>query len=587
MPPPQKNSLGLFGLTIFTIVSLALGAYYRFPSLGERPMHTDEAILAIKSAEFQETGHFKYDPSDFHGPGLHDVTLVWSKLAGWGHSSTWTETQLRTVTVICGLLLLLSTLLLRDALGRLGTGLAMLLISISPMMVYYSRYFIMEVPLVLFITLSIAAMWRYSQGGGRWWLVLAGLALGMQHATKETFAINVVAAMIGFIVAKTMVGNFSPRRGGFDIGPQRGRAVRPWLWVIVVAIITSIAIYSGGFKDWQAVKDSATTYLSYLQRSTGSGHEKPWHYYFTLIFWRKDGLIWSEAMIGGLGIVGMLYAFVGNHMKNAPRQAFLIFLSVYTFILFTIYSFLAYKTPWSILSAQHALTLLAGVGAAIIGRALKVEWSFSPLKFLVNVFIYMAVIIIVHTIISFFNPSWSTYTDRILLGIFVSDALISALTKRFSRAFKISFFLGMYHLIAQTNIAIHLYAADSRNPYVYSHTSSNLLTLLPKVRELQKIAPDDSFNVLVINRDAGWPLPWYWRDIKTVHYTTTIPETIDARVIVAELDMQPALEAKFAGKTYTMQGPFGLRPGVMLNLWVEQSLWDRFTLRKQQEATAK
>ena len=54
----------------------------------------------------------------------------------------------------------------------------MLLISISPMMVYYSRYFIMEAPLVLFITLSIAAMWRYSQGGGRWWLVLAGLALG-------------------------------------------------------------------------------------------------------------------------------------------------------------------------------------------------------------------------------------------------------------------------------------------------------------------------------------------------------------------------------------------------------------------------
>ena len=112
------------------------------------------------------------------------------------------------------------------------------------------------------------------------------------------------------------------------------------------------------------------------------------------------------------------------------------------------------------------------------------------------------------------------------------------------------------------------------------------LVIQPKVRELQKIAPDDSFNVLVINRDAGWPLPWYWRDIKSVRYMSAIPETIDARVIVAELDMQPALEAKFADKTYTMQGPFGLRPGVMLNLWVEQSLWDRFTLRKQQEATA-
>jgi uncharacterized protein (TIGR03663 family) len=528
MPPPQKKSLGLLGLTIFTLVSLFLGAYYRFPTLGERPMHTDEAILAMKSAEFQATGHFQYDPKDFHGPGLHDITRIWSKLAGWGDSSTWTEAQLRTVPVVCGLLLLLTTLLLRNALGRLATGFAMLLIAISPMEVYYSRYFIMEVPLVLFITLSIAALWHYSQGGGRWWLVLAGFALGMQHATKETFAINVVAGLVGFAVIKTMGGDLAPRRSGYDSGAGKRRAASPWLWVIIAAIVTSITIYSGGFKDWQAVKDSALTYLNYFERAGGSGHEKPWHYYLTLIFWRKDGLVWSEAMIGGLGIIGMLHAFLGNHTKQPARQAFLVFLSVYTLVLFSIYSFLAYKTPWSILSAQHALTLLAGVGAA---------------------------------------------------------AISSALTGSISRiVFRVAFALGMYHLLSQTNHAIHLYAADSRNPYVYSHTSTNLLRLLPQVRELQKTAPDDAFNVLVINRDAGWPLPWYWRDIRSVHYTNTIPETIDARIIIAEPEMKAALEAKFAGKTYTKPDLFGLRPGVMLNLWIEQSLWDRHSLRKQQEA---
>ena len=529
MPPPQKNSLGRLGLTIFAIVSLALGAYYRFPSLGERPMHTDEAILAMKSVEFQTTGHFKYDPKDFHGPGLHYITRVWSKLAGWGDSSTWTEAQLRTVPVICGLLLLLATLLLRNALGRLATGFAMLLIAISPMMVYYSRYFIMEVPLVLLITVSIAALWHYSQGGGRWWLLLAGFAIGMQHATKETFVINVVAALVGFAVTKIMIGDFAPRRSGYDIGSSKHRATHPWLWVIIAAVVTSISIYSGGFKDWQAVKDSALTYLNYFERSSGSGHEKPWHYYLTLIFWRKDGLVWSESMIGGLGIVGMLYAFLGNHMKQPAQQAFLVFLSVYTIGLFVIYSFLAYKTPWCILSAQHALTLLAGVGAA---------------------------------------------------------AIAGSLTGRVSRfIFKVAFGMGLYHLLSQTNHAIHLYAADSRNPYVYSHTSTNLLRLLPQVRDLQKTAPDDAFNVLVINRDAGWPLPWYWRDIKSVRYETTVPETVDARVIIAEPEMKAALEAKFAGKTYTSPDLFGLRPGVMLNLWIEQSLWDRHTLRKQQEAT--
>lgn len=529
MPPPQKKSLGVLGLIIFTLIALGVGAYYRFPALGQRPMHTDEAILAIKSAEFQSSGHFQYDPKDFHGPGLHYITRLWSKLSGWGGSETWTETQLRTVPAICGLLVILLTLLLRDGLGRLGTGLAMLLMAVSPMMVYYSRYFIMEMPLVMFITLSIAALWRWSQGGNFGWLVLAGFSLGMQHATKETFAINVVAGAIGFVGAKLIVGEFAPRQSGFGSGPARERGGQPWLWVGLAAMLTSVTIYSGFFKDWVAVKDSATTYLNYLERAGGSGHEKPWHYYLSLIFWRKDGQIWSEAMIGGLAIVGMAHAFFGNHGKNTSRQAFLVFLSVYVLALFGIYSFLAYKTPWSILSAQHVLILLAGVGAAAIFAA-------------------------AHSRIA-------SFICKTLFG------------------------LGLYHLITQTSLAIHLYAADSRNPYVYSHTSSNLLRLLPLVRDLQKTAPDGAFDVLVAHRDAGWPLPWYWRDIRSVRYESTLPASLeDARVIVAETGMQPALEAKFGDRTYVMQGPFGLRPGVMLNLWIEQSLWERHTLRRQQEA---
>ncbi len=530
MPPPPKKSLGRLGLIVFTLVSLLVGAYYRFPALNERPMHTDEAILAMKFADFQQTGHFQYDPKDFHGPGLHYLTQAWSKLAGWGEPLSWTEAQFRTVPAVCGLLLILTTFLLRDALGRLGTGLAMLIMAVSPMMVYYSRYFIMEVPLVLFVALSIAALWRWSQGGGFWWLLVAGFSLGMQHATKETFVLNVAAAAAGFMVAKLVVGDFAPKQNGFSMGPassQRGRSA--WVWVGLAAAITSVVLYSGFFKDWKAVQESATTYLSYLERSGGSGHEKPWHYYLSLIFWRKDTQTWSEAMIGGLGIIGMLHAFLGNHQKNTSRQAFLVFLSVYTLVLFGLYSFLAYKTPWSILAAQHALTLLAGVGAAA------------------------------------------------LFGLF--QGRIASLT------LKILFGVGLYHLVAQTSLAIHLYAADQRNPYVYSHTSTNLMRLLPLVRELQKTAPDGAFEVLVINRDAGWPLPWYWRDIPSVKYLSAVPETVDERVVVAESTMQAALEAKFGGKAYVMQGPFGLRPGVMLNVWVEQALWERHSLRKQQEAT--
>ncbi|MEZ5384669.1 MAG: TIGR03663 family protein [Prosthecobacter sp.] len=530
--PAAAKSLSLFALVVFTVVSLALAAYYRFPSLGERPMHTDEAILAMKSAEFQETGHFAYDPKDFHGPGLHYITRVWAKLAGWGDVTTWSEASLRKVTVMCSLLLLLCTLLLRDGLGRLATGYAMLFMAVAPMEVFYARYFIMEVPLVLFVTLSIAALWRWSQGGSTVWLVVAGAALGFQHATKETFILNIAAAAVGMAAAKLIVGDFAPRQTGFSMGTRKKRAAKPWLWVLVAAVLTSVTLYSGFFHDWQAVKDSALTYLNYLQRSEGSGHEKPWHYYITLIFYRKDTIVWSEAMIGTLALVGIVHAFIGNHMRNPARQAFLVFLSVYALALFGIYSFLAYKTPWSILSGEHALILLAGVGAAAISQAIK---------------------------------------GGVLRLVF-----------------RIAIAVGLYHLVFQTSFAIHRYAADPRNPYVYSHTSSSLMRLRPKVRELQKIAPDDAFNILVVNRDAGWPLPWYWRDIKSVTYTSDLPEVLDARIIVAEPGMEAAIKAKLGDKPYVKEGgPYGLRPGVLLDMWVEKSLWERSELNKQQEATSR
>lgn len=532
MPPPGKNSSSPLSLVILILCALALAAYYRFPSLGERPMHTDEAILAVKLSDFQQSGHFDYDPKDFHGPGLHNLAHVWSKLSGLESPAAWTEARLRTVVVLCSLVLLLSTLWVRDALGNTGTAFAMLLMAVSPMMVYYSRYFIMEVPLVMFIMLSIAALWRWSQGGSSLWLIVAGISIGFQHATKETFVINLAAALIGYIAARLLIGDFSPRRSGLTLGQQRTRKANPWLWVSLIAVLTSITLYSGFFKDWQAVKDSVTTYLHYLQRAGGAGHEKPWHYYLTLIFWRRDGgLTWSEAMIGGLGIIGMLHAFLGNHQKNQPRQAFLVFLSTYTLVLFGIYSLLSYKTPWSILSAQHALTLLAGVGAAAISQA--------------------------------------------------ASGKVARL------AWRICFLLGLYHLIYQTNLAIHRYAADSRNPYVYSHTSTNLLRLIPIVRDLRDTAPDGAFNVLVVNRDAGWPLPWYLRDIPSVRYATEVPETLDARVIIAETSMQSTIEAKFNGARYITRSPFGLRPGVLLTLWVEQALWERHHLRVEQEAAPK
>ncbi len=503
---------------IVALVALVLAANFRFPYLDKRPMHTDEAILAVKYSEFAETGHFKYDPRDYHGPGLHHITRAVSAVMRWGVGDL-TDARLRTVTALCGMMLLLVGLLAVDGLGRLGTALGMLLIAVSPMQVFYSRYFIMEIPFVLGIAVFLVALWRFSQSKGTAWLLLAGVALGMQHATKETFVLSLGATLCGWIAARVVVGGFSPRPDGrLSISRDKKGVALPWLWVLVPAVIVSVTLFSSFFKDWAAVRDSVLTYGHYLGRSEGVGHEKPWHYYLTLIFWRKDGLTWSEGLIGGLGVIGMLHAFLGTH-RDPARQAFLVFLSIYTLALFTVYSILGYKTPWSILGAQHTLVLLAGVGAAAI-------WHFAEGRIM-----------------------------RVVLALL--------------------FAAGAWHLSKQTSLSIHDYRADPRNPYVYSHTSGKFPDLVLMIERLSRLRPD-TFSMQVINRDNGWPMPWYLRSMKNIGYQIDTPPALDAPVILVDVEKQAEVEARLGGKAYDSSGIYGLRPNVNMTMFVEKTLWDQF-----------
>jgi predicted membrane-bound mannosyltransferase len=63
--PPPKIRWAAF----VAIALLALAV--RLPQLGERPMHTDEAVNAYITGELLAGGKYHYDPQDRHGPVLY------------------------------------------------------------------------------------------------------------------------------------------------------------------------------------------------------------------------------------------------------------------------------------------------------------------------------------------------------------------------------------------------------------------------------------------------------------------------------------------------------------------------------------
>jgi uncharacterized protein (TIGR03663 family) len=441
-----------FPLWLLLAALLALGL--RSAQLDARPMHNDEAVNANKIRDLWEGPGYRYDPNEFHGPALAYSTLVWEKLTLAKDFARFTEIRLRSLPVLFGVGLVLLLFMVADGLGRNATLAAAFLTAVSPVMVYYSRDYIHETLFVFFIFLALASGWRYSQTGKIAWILLAGAALGLMQATKETFVFN-IAAIMGALLLNECFPRPAPAsalKNKLFCPAHLAAAGLVWLAVVVL-------LFTSFFSNPSGLLDAAGTYLVWFHRAQGaSPHVHGWSFYWErlLFFHRPGGPVWSEALILLLAVGGGVAAFARRQASGAGA-ALVRFLVFYTAILAAIYTVLPYKTPWSALGFWHGAILLAGVGAAALpawlpGRGLKMA----------------AGIIVLTCVAQLTFQAWQ-----------------SAIT----------------------------YAADPRNPWVYAQTLPDLINLVDKVDAVAQASPDRAglrINVIAPGYDF-WPLPWYLR----------------------------------------------------------------------------
>jgi hypothetical protein len=70
---------------------------------------------------------------------------------------------------------------------------------------------------------------------------------------------------------------------------------------------------------------------------------------------------------------------------------------------------------------------------------------------------------------------------------------------------------------------------------------------------------------------------WHWRTNANARYERSVPETdLTASVILCDMELVPAVQAKLGTRPYHNQGFYGLRPNENLVMLVEQSLWTRY-----------
>lgn len=129
---------------VLSALVIAVSAFLRFYWIDLKPLHHDEGVNGHFLIKLFRDGVYQYDPSNYHGPDLYYLALLFSKLFGLHtHSVRWSVALFGVLTVVL-------VLFLRRWLGRHGTIAAALLLALSPGMVFISRYFIHEMLFVFF-----------------------------------------------------------------------------------------------------------------------------------------------------------------------------------------------------------------------------------------------------------------------------------------------------------------------------------------------------------------------------------------------------------------------------------------------------
>lgn len=521
----MRSKVWLAGLSVL-VFALAL----RLPLLTQRPMHTDEAVHAIKFGSLLEDGYYEYDPYEYHGPTLNYFTLLPAWLESASNLAQTNETTLRIVPVIFGVLLVLLIFWGVHSLGIRLIFIIALYTALSPALVFFSRYYIQEMLLVTFSFLAIIAMYRYLRTPKGIWMLWIGIALALMHATKETCILAWFAMSVGLIA-----GVWLPARKSSLSFP----AIHPKhiVWGFLAALAVSVTLFSSFFSHPHGVLDSIYTFVSYLDRGTG-GHQVhiyPWYQYLVWLLYNPfQNFVWSEGFIFLLGLTGLaLYLF------NPSRKScdlFFRFWAWYTLTLFVIYSVIPYKTPWSMLGFYHGFIVLAAPATVRIWQKIR-EYRFRSIM----VALFM-----------------------IFFGYWIW----------------VSYDLNYKHY------------AEPENPYVYGHTNKDIYHMVDWIDKMADAHPDGRDMHIDIIAPGGdyWPFPWYLRSYSRVGYWTAVSlETPLAPLMVAK----PAVEEQLLHKIYEIPPPgernlyvplfdenTQLRAGVEMRGYVAGWLWERF---KRQE----
>jgi predicted membrane-bound mannosyltransferase len=210
--------------------------------LGGRSYHHDEAIHAHAAHVILKEGTYQYDPT-YHGPLLYYLTAATFIVAG---ESDFTA---RLPIALAGVALIAVAWSLRRPFGPRAAWWMALLVTISPICLYYGRFLRMDILEALVASAAFVALWRAVHGSTRAWAWF-GVWVGLAFATKENAFVT--AALVGGVLALVLIHS-----GLRQMVPRTLRWIADHRWnlltAVAAAVVVTVPLFTVGFRhpgDW-------------------------------------------------------------------------------------------------------------------------------------------------------------------------------------------------------------------------------------------------------------------------------------------------------------------------------------------------
>jgi len=520
----------LLAVLLFVVVAAAA---LRLPGLTDKPLHSDEGVNGWFTLRLYWWNLYRYQASDYHGPFLYYVNLVFFWLFGA------TDVSLRIGTALAGMAIPVALLPARRWLGSVGLLVSGLLLAAGPCLVYFARTCIHETYLIAFTALWAAALARYAQRPALRWGLLAAFAAFGCFSNKETAIITAgslgVGAGLAWLVGRSIAVD-DPEDPDLFGGRGRADALRAWLgawrvWIAGVGVFAVLIVlfFSSFFTFSAGVGRFFEAYTPWLEYgTTGRNQTKPWTY-----FWKVMGH--SQQLAVYPALAAGLWALVRRHRVG-------LMLLGWGASAFAVYSLVPYKTPWCVLNIDLPAFLLCGWGSQeavrfAAGRALPV---------------------------------------RAVALVLAASPLVA-----------------LPGLVGQSIADNTEHYDDGKRPYVYVQTVRGMTELFADVVGVARNEPGgDGGGPGVINLDAKNPTRWYLITRGLAHdrhrYVKKTPKRSVARkagvLIATGAHKRKAAEIVAEEWGAVHVETYDLRPGWTVQAHYRQELWDAYQAAGGREA---